>query len=270
MPSPWITWNVGYTTSATITVTGQYAWEAWNRAFIGSSNTIATTGTQVTTWTHWNNQLVGAPYQIMDVNGIRYPVGWYETPFQLHHEVVPEVWYENETKEERDLRLAEEARKLAEAQVIAQAAAEQRRLEREALYLVQQAEQAKAKAKAEELLGWLLTDEQKKTMEEHKYIEVLASNGRRFRIRTENIAGNVDLMPEEVEDNIRLASYCAHPPAEGLPYADHWLAQKLALETDADRFLNVAYLHYVRDGYGDLVPRRDVGQRAEGGNRRAA
>jgi len=122
--------------------------------------------------------LVGAPYEIVEVNGIRYPVGWYETPFQLHHKVVPEVWYEK--RDPRKNETFDWLRKLGseeEQRVIALAAAEQRRLEREALYLVQQAEQAKAKAKAEELLGWLLTDEQKKTMEEHKYIEVLASNG---------------------------------------------------------------------------------------------
>lgn len=100
-----------------------------------------------------------------------------------------------------------------------------------------QAERAVARARAEELLLSLLTDEQAASYTEHGWFEVRGSRGGRWRIRKRGQAGNVDLMPEIGE--IRQASFCCHPPG-GLPDADAHVAQMLHLVTDEDGFRETA------------------------------
>jgi len=100
-------------------------------------------------------------------------------------------------------------------------------------------ERETARARAEELLLSLLTDEQAASYTEHGWFEVRGSRGGRWRIRSRGQAGNVDLMPEIGE--IRQASYCCHPPG-GLPDADAHAAQMLHLVTDEEGFMRTANL----------------------------
>jgi hypothetical protein len=129
---------------------------------------------------------------------------------------------------ETEARQAERERQAAEHA----ARREENRREREA-----------ARERALELLGYVLTEEQMTSYQEKGWFEVISNKGRRFRIRDNGVAGNVDLMPEIGEQ--REATYCAHPPG-GLPDPDVHAAQALALATDEESFLQVANCHYRR------------------------
>lgn len=127
--------------------------------------------------------------------------------------------------------------------------AERQRREREiredaeALLRSQRQEYDKARERALELLGTVLTVEQMASYREKGWFEVRGSKGRRWRIRANGVAGNVDLMPEIGQ--VREATYCAHPP-QALPAPDVHLAQMLALVTDEDEFVRVANVRYRR------------------------
>jgi hypothetical protein len=103
-------------------------------------------------------------------------------------------------------------------------------------YEEQQREHQAVKARAEELLVALLSDEQAETWRQHDWFTVRGSStGRAYRVRR-GVAGNVDRMAE-VGDEAEV-TYCAHPP--GLPAEDVNLAQLLLLATDEEEFLRVA------------------------------
>jgi hypothetical protein len=96
---------------------------------------------------------------------------------------------------------------------------------------------AEADARARELLVSHLTDEQRDTLEKHKWFVVIGSMTRTaYRIRTDaGIAGNIAALAGPH------ISYwlCCHLRTD-LPAHDHFLAQKLAIEYDEPRFLFVA------------------------------
>lgn len=102
---------------------------------------------------------------------------------------------------------------------------------------------ATARARAEELLLSLLSDEQAASYRDKGWFEVTGSKGGRWRIRNRGQSGNVDLMPEIGEE--REATYCAHPPGQ-LPDADAYVAQMLQIVTDEDAFVKVANEHWRR------------------------
>lgn len=118
---------------------------------------------------------------------------------------------------------------------------EARQAAREGRYAAEVAQQLQARNRARDLLMAHLDAQQKRDVLEHDWFEVCSDRGRRWRIRMQGIVGNVDLMPEVGSE--RLASYCAHSPGD-LPSSDHFLAQKLVLETDEQSFLNVANIHW--------------------------
>lgn len=122
---------------------------------------------------------------------------------------------------------------------------ERRQAERDADWQRRQEEQERerdaVRARAQELLRSLLSDEQWASYQGNGWFEVRGSKGGRWRIRNRGQSGNVDLMPEIGEE--RDATYCAHPPG-GLPDADAHAAQMLALVTDEEAFARVANVHY--------------------------
>lgn len=100
-----------------------------------------------------------------------------------------------------------------------------------------------ARARAEELLVSLLSDEQAVSRRDHGWFAVRGgTSGRVYRIHSNAIAGNVDRLGE---DGRRDMIYCAHPP--GLPAADVHLAQMLQLAADEEGFLRVANAHRPSD-----------------------
>ena len=109
-----------------------------------------------------------------------------------------------------------------------------------------QADREAARKRSEELLEFVLTDEQMADYRERGYFEVTSSKGRRWRIRARGQAGNVDLMLER--GNERDATYCIHPrySGGGVPDPDAHLAQALMLATDEDEFLRVANRSWYR------------------------
>lgn len=96
----------------------------------------------------------------------------------------------------------------------------------------------RAEARAEALLLAHLTPEQAASYKQHRFFEVLTTcNGqlRRYRI-SYGWAGNIILLDDK---GLPASKYCIHP-TKAVPYADNLLAQKLLLETDEARFLQIA------------------------------
>jgi hypothetical protein len=121
-----------------------------------------------------------------------------------------------ETEEQRQARLEREARLKAEREAALR--------EREA-----------ARRKAEELLRESLDEQQREQFDETKWFFVISQSGKRYRVRR-GWAGNIDELNEA--DEI-VASYCIHP-RERVPVEDSMLIQKLMLEADESRFLEIA------------------------------
>lgn len=100
-----------------------------------------------------------------------------------------------------------------------------------------EAAQARRKAadeRAEELLRSLLTDEQRKHLDEMTSFLVKSESQRTFRIRRGERV-------QELDDNGKvIAGYCIAPTGIGLPVADKMLAQKLLLENNEAEFLRIA------------------------------
>lgn len=120
----------------------------------------------------------------------------------------------------------------------AEQAAGRERQHAESARLAAQANQRyrQAQERAEELLGWLLSDEQAASRREHGFFTVRGSrSGAVYRIHDTGISGNVDRLDASGHRDM---VYCAHPP--GVPAADVHLAQMLLLATDEDEFLRVA------------------------------
>ena len=93
-----------------------------------------------------------------------------------------------------------------------------------------------AEERAQDLLLECLTEEQRKTVKEHKWFVVKGGkSGKTYRIRTNTVAGNV----EELEEEKATSKFCCHLNHK-MPRPDHHLAQKMMLEYDEDEFLRVA------------------------------
>lgn len=108
-----------------------------------------------------------------------------------------------------------------------------------------------AEARAKALLERLLNAEQRKTLAEHDYFDVVGSLGNRYRIRCSGeYQGNVRWIDD---DGNQLGELCGHPDMESLdddhntvgymPTSDAYIGQMLLITTDEDRFLTVANLH---------------------------
>jgi hypothetical protein len=121
-----------------------------------------------------------------------------------------------ETEEQRQARLIRERQREEEL--------ERARLERE-----------EAQCKAEELLQENLDREQLGQFERTKWFFVIGQSGKRYRIR-HGWAGNVDELNDE---GAVVAKYCIHPQ-QHVPIADSMLIQKLMLEADEQRFVQIA------------------------------
>lgn len=95
-----------------------------------------------------------------------------------------------------------------------------------------------ADSKAKQLLMNFLTEEQQAQYEKDRFFEVLTTRDgkvRKYRIE-HGWAGNVYLIDDQGRKSER---FCIHP-AKVLPHADNLLAQKLLLESDEGRFLQIA------------------------------
>jgi hypothetical protein len=134
----------------------------------------------------------------------------------------------------------------------AQARAEERRLERH-----------RARARAEELLLSLLDPEQKQSYKERHFFNVISNLGRLFRIHCngDRYAGNITFFADDLRTPA--ASLCCHPPDMSLPAPDHWLAQKLALETDEEEFCRRANISSLIPGGVNFVRPQAVGRRTQ-------
>jgi len=118
----------------------------------------------------------------------------------------------------------------------------------------QQRARIEAKARAEELLRSCLTSHQREQMDESGCFPVAGSDGGLFLIYTDRgTSGNVTELFDEDDGLVEIARWCAHPP-DGLPQADIFLAQKLALETDEMNFRLVANCHWSRERRSARMP----------------
>jgi hypothetical protein len=123
--------------------------------------------------------------------------------------------------------------------------AEEKRLAQEAQ--ARQAEELKERyarreainQRARELLVSCLTLAQRESLEKHAWFLVIGGNsGKRYRIRTNSVMGNIDVMAGKRSDRVE-ARLCCHCQGN-IPESDQHLAQKLALEYDEARFLSIA------------------------------
>ena len=207
----------------------EQAFQSWSPGqtwFAWCSTTSTTVTMNDRTWTAWNNGVTTTSGSL----ALNYTSGtaYVSTGTQW---VSWNTSY-TEMTEEQQAAVAEAHR-----------AAEERRAAQEAEWAAERAEREKASERAAGLLLSLLSDEQAATYREHGWFEVRGSSGRRWRIRNRGQSGNVDLMPES--GDVRVATYCAHPP-ESLPHADAHVAQMLALVTDDEAFERTANRHYPR------------------------
>jgi len=92
-----------------------------------------------------------------------------------------------------------------------------------------------ALARSRELLLAHLSPAQRATFEENRFFVVQGGMTKsKYRIRTENYAGNIDVLSGSKVRH-RLCCHC-----DGVPLHDQHLAQKLSLEHDEERFLQIA------------------------------
>ena len=118
---------------------------------------------------------------------------------------------------------------------------------------------AAAQLKAGETLRSVLGEERWARWEREHVIEVEGSDGLRYLITP----GTVENVREIDEHGVEVAAFCAHPPLDHydergrhvgeLPAADVYLAQLLALETDAPYFRRVANMNQRTRGRQWLV-----------------
>lgn len=98
--------------------------------------------------------------------------------------------------------------------------------------------QDNAADRAESLLLSMLDPRQRMTYNQHRFVEVIGSEGGYYRVWMTSPAGNVQLVhPGKIL--ARPGAYCAHPP-QVIPMADMILAQLLYLRTNEAGFLAVA------------------------------
>jgi len=115
--------------------------------------------------------------------------------------------------------------------------AEQLRLAREGAEADLRAKHAKetaARERAKALLREFLDEQQRDTLDKHRWFEVVSPAGRRYRI-TQGRAGNVYL----IEGGHQVMRYCIHP-ADMVPDEDTMLAQALMVRCAEDEFVNIA------------------------------
>lgn len=124
------------------------------------------------------------------------------------------------------------------------AAQEVRRKEAEARARISQRQVKEAIERAEGLLLQYLSKEQKETFRRARYFDVIGcSTKTRYRIHCKPgvISANIHVMEPSGRVTHRL---CAHLPGRHqAPAGDHWLMQKLFLETDEFEVLRIANRH---------------------------
>lgn len=141
----------------------------------------------------------------------------------------------NETEFQRDARKQREAAYEAAREV------------REAEYKARENRQKAAQAKAKDTFLEHLSPEQLEEYLLHDSVTVIGSDKRRYLIHTDRgLAGNVEVF-EEDQPILRL---CAHPrdyvqgEQDPLPKHDHFFAQMLQIQHDAEEFCRVAIVHW--------------------------
>jgi hypothetical protein len=198
----------GYEQQTQQTATTAQVWGNWNVRYFyastGSTETTATDGTIGQTWIVDSTQATGTTWvvwntQYMVYNGDRPPV-----PAQIP--------FSPEQLEEQ--RLARERARAAR--------------------LAKEAKQAEAHERARVLLREFLDEQQRDTLDKHRWFEVVSPAGRRYRIH-QGRQGNVYL----IEGGHQVMRYCIHP-SEWVPDEDTMLAQALMVRCAEDDFVNIA------------------------------
>lgn len=197
-----------------IYVTGTTVWYQWNT----TSNAVTTGGTDA--WVYWNRGTATT-------------------------DVVWQEWTSNATTASDSTYYCTPAAPMQSYLTVAeQAELLKAQKERERVYKEEQAEAEKkrkaAHARAEKLFLDALTQQQREQYQKLKAFDVVASNGKQYRVKAAGIHGNIE---ELGEDGKVAATLCVAPKMEcgnHPPDPDAWLAQKLWLEHDLPGLLKVA------------------------------
>lgn len=189
-----------YTTSGSST---NAVWHSWNSSASASNDVVWQTWTDSTDATTSGSNTVWAAWTSAG-SDIPHVTEYrsYEPPLETEEQ--------KQAREEREQQRREELERL--------------RLEKEA-----------AQKKAEELLRETLEKEQLEQFNKTKWFFVISQSGVRYRIRHGWI-GNIDELNEL--DQV-VAEYCIHPVLR-VPVEDSMLVQKLMLEDDEQRLLQIA------------------------------
>lgn len=203
-------------------------WQTWNGTYYTTTTTTPILLNQQNLQVYSNWQVIQPWTQTTTTTSINWEQPW--TVYNARYE---------ETAAQRAAR-----ERAAREQRARQEAASAR-------FAVYERERAAADELARNLLLACLNADQAADFLERKRFDVLSSRGRRFRIKCGGgQAGNVALLDGNGQEE---AHYCVHPP-DGLPHADAWLAQKLALEADEDTVMAVANMPWSRAGHRDIRP----------------
>lgn len=206
-PNPWMyqvvmtdpIWTM-WTTSSSITPT------TMNYNIIQHwYNTATTTSYNTQVWNNWEYQ-----QQIQQVSR-----DWNYVRSRL-----PRVSEEERTRRDAE-RFAEQQNRWQE-----QAVAEQKRRQ----------ERVDAELRAHQTLLELLDEKQRKELVETGSFTVCSRSGKKYRIGTHTVAGNVALLDKKGHATRR---YCCHLYG-GEPKSDHHIAQMMALMHDEEMFLRLA------------------------------
>lgn len=175
-------------------------WTAWNDTYTTTTWTTTNSSCTSSTWDAWNY------YAPRRRDSVWYAWNGATSTTTANLYVEPRVV---ETDEQRAAREERERQRAADA--------------------------AEAKARATELLLSVLDEQQAADFLERKEFTVEGSDGKRYLIRE----GRMHNVFEIDEDGNRVVEICGHVRPH-IPNEDNLAAQKLALETDAPRFLQIA------------------------------
>lgn len=196
----------------TTAATSNHVWMDWNQAYADYTTATTNNDTLVvqTTWYHWNAALMQQTATTVANLDTRIWGNWNSlypgTGQPARTRVTPEE------QAALNAAVAETERRFKEKRV----------------------KEEEARQKAAQLLREYLDERQRDTLDKHRFFEVVAPSGRRFRIRP-GTAGNIFLL-EDGEEAVR---YCIHP-VDYVPEADTHLAQALMIAAQEEHFEKTA------------------------------
>lgn len=117
----------------------------------------------------------------------------------------------------------------------------------------------KAQRRAYRLLRRFLSPKQRSDLRTKRYFNVVSSSGRLYRLRPST--GAVYMVEHHRTRDFEKIAYCIHSELKRIPAADETIAHMMLLQTDEDRFLDIAHISYISNRLWNGRWRRDPVER---------